>query len=433
MPKSKKSSDARSVAEPEIRQTCGDNLGFSGSKRKPYSRRSKDANKAEGTVPELRASGGQKRPGGPPSCGEEVVTKKQSEDRSLQTQSHKSSSCSSSKATHTKSSRKAAEKKAEGAVPELRSSGGQKRPTPSCGEEVVTKKQPEDRSLQTQSHKSSSCSSSKATHTKSSRKARAEKFYTKGELLGRGGFGSVYAGTRKSDGLPVALKYAKKLEDDEIQLPGLDRPLPREVGLLKTVNSPSHPNVLRLYDWFDRRSSYVMAMERPDPCQDLAEYCERQGGALGEGEARHITRQLLGALQHCRQHGVVHRDVKPENILVQTDTRQIKLIDFGCGDPLKDTPYAEFSGTESYQPPEWFEKQEFQAGPGTVWSVGVTLFQMLCGALPFTTFNSGAMQQVYFPEGLSPGLRDFISCCLRPRAEDRPTLGQLQLHPWLHQ
>ncbi|KAJ8412331.1 hypothetical protein AAFF_G00145980 [Aldrovandia affinis] len=153
------------------------------------------------------------------------------------------------------------------------------------------------------------------------------------------------------------------------------RPLPREVGLITMVSKPSsHPNILELYDWFDRRSSYVMAMERPYPCQDLFMYCQEQGGVLNEDKARNVTRQLLGALQHCHDHGVVHRDVKPKNILIQTETQEIKLIDFGCGDPLMDTPYTEFSE-----------------------------------------------------------IKDFIGCYLRPHAEGRSTLDQLQLHPWYRQ
>ncbi|KAJ8412343.1 hypothetical protein AAFF_G00146100 [Aldrovandia affinis] len=163
----------------------------------------------------------------------------------------------------------------------------------------------------------------------------------------------------------------------------------------------SHPNILELYDWFDRRSSYVMAMERPYPCQDLFMYCQEQGGVLNEDKAHNVTRQLLGALQHCHDHGVVHRDVKPENILIQTEI-------------------------------SWFQEQKFLAGPGTVWSVGVTLYEIVCGNLPFI-FSSRRMQQAQFPEGLSPEIKDFIGCYLRPHAEGRSTLDQLQLHPWHRQ
>ncbi|XP_035250163.1 serine/threonine-protein kinase pim-1-like [Anguilla anguilla] len=265
-------------------------------------------------------------------------------------------------------------------------------------------------------------------------RARVNKFYKKGKLLGQGGYGSVYAGVRISDGLPVALKYVRKDDDEELQLPGMEMPMPKEVGLFQMVNTPSsHPNVLKLFDWFDRPASYVMAMERPDPCKDLFTYCQEQGGVLDEDQARSVTGQLLGALQHCHSHGVVHRDVKPENILIQTDTKEIKLIDFGCGDPLKDTAYTEFSGTPEFLPVEWFEKEQFLAGPGTVWSVGVTLYNIVCGNDPFTTYTGREMRHVEFCAGLSSGIKDFILCCLRPRANDRPTLEQLQLHPWLQQ
>ncbi|KAJ8337419.1 hypothetical protein SKAU_G00386390 [Synaphobranchus kaupii] len=210
--------------------------------------------------------------------------------------------------------------------------------------------------------------------------------------------------------------------------------MPKEVGLFQMVNTPSsHPNILKLFDWFDRPASYVMAMERPDPCKDLFTYCQEQGGVLDEDQARSVTRQLLGALQHCHDHGVVHRDVKPGNILIQTDTKEIKLIDFGCGEPLKDTPYTDYAGTNEFLPIEWYQKGQFLAGPGTVWSVGVTIYDIVCGDCPFTTYTDREMRQVEFCAGLSPGIKDFIRCCLRPRAKDRPTLEQLQLHPWLQQ
>ncbi|KAJ8394311.1 hypothetical protein AAFF_G00047180 [Aldrovandia affinis] len=87
--------------------------------------------------------------------------------------------------------------------------------------------------------------------------------------------------------------------------------------------------------------------------------------------------------------------------------------------------------TECYQPLEWFQEQKFLVGPGTVWSVGVTLHEIVCGNLPFTIFSSKRMQHVQFPEGLSPEIKDLIGCGLRPHAEGRSTLDQLQLHPWL--
>ncbi|XP_036374393.1 serine/threonine-protein kinase pim-1-like [Megalops cyprinoides] len=265
-------------------------------------------------------------------------------------------------------------------------------------------------------------------------KERAQKYYKKGELLGQGGYGSVYAGIRKSDGQPVALKYVDKFEGYDMELPGYKEPIPKEVALMQAVNAaPAHDNILQLQQWFDRKWSYAMVLERVDPCKDLWSYMDDRGAELNEEEARSVTVQLLQALRHCEERGVVHRDVKPDNILLRTDTGQLKLIDFGCSDALKDEAYDDFSGTPEYLPPEWFEEHRFLAGPGTVWSVGVTLFKLVCGTLPFKTFTRESMSRLHYKAGLSPELRDFIGWCLRPRPEERPSLEMLLCHPWLQQ
>ncbi|XP_071375574.1 serine/threonine-protein kinase pim-1-like [Centroberyx affinis] len=262
---------------------------------------------------------------------------------------------------------------------------------------------------------------------------RLEKQYAKGSLLGRGGYGSVYAGTRKSDGLPVAIKYVSKAQaEEELDIPGQDGPLPLEVALMKQVTEdPGCPHVLRMLDWFDQPARYVMVLERPEPCQDLISFCQDRGGFVSESTARRITGQLLGALRHCGERGVLHRDVKPENLLIRTDSHQVKLIDFGCGDLLKNTMYKDFAGTLEYTPPEWFRRGQYQAGPATVWSVGVTLFNLVCGSLPFNSIREIIRGRVSFPTGISAECRHLIRWCLSAKAADRPSLEQIQLHEWL--
>uniref|UniRef100_A0A8C2GQ03 non-specific serine/threonine protein kinase n=1 Tax=Cyprinus carpio TaxID=7962 RepID=A0A8C2GQ03_CYPCA len=93
--------------------------------------------------------------------------------------------------------------------------------------------------------------------------------YIKGPMLGQGGFGSVFAGTRSSDGLPVAIKYVTKDEGHEDMEEGQGL-LPLEVALMTRVSSaPVCPSVLKLLEWFDHPGRYVLILERPDPCQDL--------------------------------------------------------------------------------------------------------------------------------------------------------------------
>ncbi|KAL1249668.1 hypothetical protein QQF64_020673 [Cirrhinus molitorella] len=265
--------------------------------------------------------------------------------------------------------------------------------------------------------------------------------YAKGPLLGRGGFGSVHAGIRRSDGLPE----------------GHGR-LPLEVALMTLVNSaPACPNVLQLLEWFDRRRRYIMILERPVPCQDLQSFCEENGN-LDESLAKKVLLQLISALKHCESRGVLHRDVKPENLLISTESHDIKLLDFGCGDLLKDSAYEYFAGTLEYVPPEWFQQHRYHAGPATVWSVGVTLYNILCGCFPFRGARRvTSKSRLRFTRELSKGkrqksrpdpgevccfvflktvlcvteCRQLIRWCLSASASDRPSLDDIESHPWV--
>ncbi|KAL1249666.1 hypothetical protein QQF64_020671 [Cirrhinus molitorella] len=194
--------------------------------------------------------------------------------------------------------------------------------------------------------------------------------YAKGPLLGRGGFGSVHAGIRR---WPSTLGYNGSFVtagrpwsaaagggiDDSGQFSSCLPQRPAAAGVV-----------------------YIMILERPVPCQDLQSFCEENGN-LDESLAKKVLLQLISALKHCESRGVLHRDVKPENLLVSTESHDIKLLDFGCGDLLKDSAYEYFAGTLEYAPPEWFQQHRYHAGPATVWSVGVTLYNILCGCFPF--------------------------------------------------
>ena len=105
-----------------------------------------------------------------------------------------------------------------------------------------------------------------------------------------------------------------------------------------------HPNILQLYDWVEKAEQYIMVLERPDQCMDLDDFCESQNGRLDEHQAKTVIEQLIQALLHCQQSGVFHGDVKPGNILINTETLHTILIDFGCGDLWTDVPYTEFAG-----------------------------------------------------------------------------------------
>ncbi|KAL2086917.1 hypothetical protein ACEWY4_017976 [Coilia grayii] len=209
--------------------------------------------------------------------------------------------------------------------------------------------------------------------------------YTVGEPLGQGGFGSVFAGTRKADGAQVAIKVVPKgLAGDYITVPGSGVPVPREVALMMMASEPSgSTNICRLLEWFDGKDIIMLILERPQSSIDVGNFCLR--GRMSEREAAGIMRQVVLAAKHCHDRGVLHRDIKPENLLINTKDMTVKLIDFGCGDLLKDGPYDAYAGTLLYSPPEWNRNHTYEGRQATVWSLGVLLYYIVKGVLPFKT------------------------------------------------
>ena len=119
------------------------------------------------------------------------------------------------------------------------------------------------------------------------------------------------------------------------------RVVPIEICLMKKAGHIE--GVIKLLDYYEKSDSFVMVMERPEPAKDLFDYITEKG-PLSENVARQFFVQIVHTVMAIEKAGVVHRDIKDENILVNLDTNQLKIIDFGSGAYLKDGVYNDFDG-----------------------------------------------------------------------------------------
>ncbi|XP_071312701.1 serine/threonine-protein kinase pim-1-like [Agelaius tricolor] len=260
-------------------------------------------------------------------------------------------------------------------------------------------------------------------------KKELQELYQLGPQLGSGGCGTVFSGIRLSDGSPVAIKRVAResvLQWD--QLPDGTR-VPMEIVLMEKVGSGCS-NIIQLLDWFELPDSFVLVLERPEAWQDLLQFLLEQE-FLCEEMARWLFVQVLEAVRHCTACGVLHRDIKPENLLVDPESGDLKLIDFGCGTFLQERAYTRFAGTHAYSPPEWISLGCYHGHAATVWSLGVLLYVMVCGSLPFEDDHAIVLGQLFFWQQVSPECQHLIRCCLAKNPAHRPQLEEILRHPWV--
>ena len=256
------------------------------------------------------------------------------------------------------------------------------------------------------------------------------KKYIVGNVLGKGGFATVYAGVRIEGGAPVAIKKVEKNKiTDWSFLNG--KKVPIELKLLNSVEGVE--GVIKLLDFYERHDSFIYVMERPNDCKDLFDFIsESEKKYLEESLAKNFFHQIVSIVVSCHKKGVFHRDIKDENILVDINSGKLKLIDFGSGVLMDDENqiYTEFIGTGVYAPPEWYMKRKYKGGSATVWSLGILLYVMVCGDIPWERKNEICVADLIFNRELSSECKDLISCCLTRAIDRRIDINKILHHPW---
>merc|ERR1711976_330992 len=255
------------------------------------------------------------------------------------------------------------------------------------------------------------------------------KLYTVGSILGKGGFGTVYAGIRNKDNHPVAIKMVSK--NRVISMERINgEMIPLEVALMRQC--ANIPGVIKLIDYFELPECYFLVMERMSNCKDLFDFIS-EAGPLPEHLAKYFFKQIVDTVVQCHCNGIIHRDIKDENILVDTKSLTLKLIDFGSGSKLHDEIYSDFDGTRVYAPPEWIKFRRYRGDGLTVWSLGILLYDMVCGDIPFETDSQIKRANVLFRPELKLGsdVQELIKMCLKINQSERIRLRDLMNHPWM--
>ncbi|CAM9848213.1 unnamed protein product [Ectocarpus sp. 6 AP-2014] len=204
----------------------------------------------------------------------------------------------------------------------------------------------------------------------------------------------------------------------------------------------THPNIARLVDVLASKSKIFAVTERAGG-GDLFDAIVAEGRLEDENLVHHYFRQLLDAIEHCHSRGICHRDIKSENVLLDKEG-VVKLAGFalaGLFDPSTGGHPANLlhatCGTPDYVAPEVIEGAGYDGRPADLWSVGVTLYTMLAGFLPFEadsieeTFARIRAADFEHPPEISMSAWSLLEALLEPNPRKRYTIADVRLHPWM--
>uniref|UniRef100_A0A452VNS4 non-specific serine/threonine protein kinase n=1 Tax=Ursus maritimus TaxID=29073 RepID=A0A452VNS4_URSMA len=209
-------------------------------------------------------------------------------------------------------------------------------------------------------------------------------FYDVERTLGKGNFAVVKLARHRVTKTQVAIKIIDKTRLDSSNL----EKIYREVQIMKLLN---HPHIIKLYQVMETKDMLYIVTEFAKN-GEMFDYLT-SNGHLSENEARKKFWQILSAVEYCHSHHIVHRDLKTENLLLD-GSMDIKLADFGFGNFYKSgEPLSTWCGSPPYAAPEVFEGKEYEGPQLDIWSLGVVLYVLVCGSLPFDGPNLPALRQ----------------------------------------
>ncbi|GFP57901.1 serine/threonine-protein kinase ppk16 [Trichoderma asperellum] len=262
--------------------------------------------------------------------------------------------------------------------------------------------------------------------------------YTLGRLIGKGSFGKVYLATHKlTNGSKVVLKSANRTDSN----------LAREIHHHRQF---VHPHIARLYEVIVTENlspslPYSFAFAHPEKRVNTSTFLGDElynylldHGPLPMPKVQKIFAQLVGAVSYVHMQSCVHRDLKLENILFDTH-ENVKLVDFGFTREYegRTNHLQTFCGTICYSAPEMLKGEKYAGEKVDVWSLGIILYALLCGELPFdddddnVTRTKILTEEPNFPDHLPVEAIPLIKSLLSKRPILRPGLPEILAHPFL--
>ncbi|KAK8338467.1 hypothetical protein V6Z12_A09G253000 [Gossypium hirsutum] len=250
--------------------------------------------------------------------------------------------------------------------------------------------------------------------------------YQLGRMLGQGSFAKVHEATSIDDGnTVVAIKVIDKTKTVDA---AMEPRIISEVSAMRRLQH--HPNILKIHEVMATKTKIYLVMELATGGELFGKLLNR--GRLSEGTARRYFTQLVSALHFCHQNGVAHRDMKPQNVLLDKNGN-VKVSDFGLSalpEQLHDGLLHTACGTPAYTAPEVARSKPYEGSKADAWSCGVILFVMLAGYLPFDDHNLIGMykkiarREYKFPKWISKQTRAIIWQLLDPNPDTRMTLDK---------
>mmetsp|Transcript_9997 Transcript_9997/g.11360 ORF Transcript_9997/g.11360 Transcript_9997/m.11360 type:complete len:331 (-) Transcript_9997:490-1482(-) len=248
-------------------------------------------------------------------------------------------------------------------------------------------------------------------------------------VIGRGAFGKVYKGSSLSNSKnKVAIKVFKNKQLFEDDIKAIE-------AEIKVLSQLDHPNIVKYYESFADEGGMYIVTELIKG-ETLSQKIEKECTGFNDSDAAKIVHQLASALNHCHSKNIIHRDIKPDNVIID-DRLNVTLLDFGLSKNFSmKKALKSAAGTPTYMAPECMLRDYNEKVD--VWSLGVLMYVLLTGKLPFT----GNLPSKILKKALkcNLGLRKFknisaeaknlLESIITPNAKKRLSIKEVLAHEW---